>query len=569
MAATMKRISRGALLMVVGVLSVTLSNCVSAQNVGTSNAAPKVTAYCSNPGAFDESCFRNALTAVAGKTGAKLVVPAGTYRLGPLVIATSNVILNCEPGAILQPTESSSGVRVTGNSVVFDGCTFDFANMKSGPGMMVTKSSGFTLQNGEIIHIGEQSGLQLNQTSNAVIDKNRFATDGTGDAVFAYGPTANIRITDNHGVGSIDVDSGRNANGASHGVVFTGNVLQPVKGKTILTTGDFSNGYGPASPITQIVITGNTCNIVAASAAVEPFGCYSLVSGDGLTFTNNTMNAVGQYVQNSLVEMGTADATISNNTFRAGNDPGTQTYNEIIIYSTNVQLSNNTFVGTSAHGDAIRIYPESNADDISISGGSITVDNSGGARPQNDGISVACNENRIPLRVTGIAGGGAKGAVSSVAIVQYPGKNAPVGGGFSRTSGVAATGGSGTGLKLDVLSVDAHGGITSLGVSPGQAGNNYAMGDVVYLPVRGTESAAEAKGVEISGVTISGAFLHAVDIQSFQEASCPVSAELQNLTISGASDATPIATGVFERGATVKSGAIRLAHVTKATDTDR
>ena len=569
MAAMIERISRGALLAVAGVLSVTLSDCASAQNSDAPSAELKVTAYCSNPGSLDESCLRNALTAVAGKTGAKLVVPVGTYRLGSLVIATSNVTLDCEPGAILQPTESSNGIRITGNNVVFDGCTIDLENIKSGPGMMVTKASGFAMQNGAIIHIGEQSGLQLSQTSNAVIDKNRFATDGTGDAVFAYGPTANIRITNNQGVGSIDVDSGRNAGGASHGVVFTGNVLQPVKGKTILTTGDFSNGFGPASPIMQIVITGNTCNIVAASATVAPFGCYSLVSGDGLTFANNTMNAVGQYVQNSLVEMGTADAEISNNTFRAGNDPGAQTYNDIIIYSANVQLSNNTFIGTSAHGDAIRIYPESNADGISISGGSITADNSGGARPQKDGILVACNENRIPLRVTGIAGGGAKGAVSSVAIVQYPGKNAPVGGGFSRVMGVAATGGSGTGLKLDVLSVDARGGITSLGVSSGYAGNNYAMGDVVYLPVSGSESAAEAKGIEISGVTISGAYVHAVDIQSFQEASCPVSAELQNLTISGASDVTPIAIGVFERGAAVKSGAIRFEHVTKATDTDR
>ena len=64
---------------------------------------------------------------------------------------------------------------------------------------MVTRASGFTLQNGAIVHIGEQSGLQLNQTTNAVIDNNRFATDGTGDAVFAYGPTANIRITNNPG----------------------------------------------------------------------------------------------------------------------------------------------------------------------------------------------------------------------------------------------------------------------------------------------------------------------------------------------------------------------------------
>ena len=231
MAATIERISRGALLVVVGVLSVTLSDCASAQNGGTSSADPKVTAYCSNPGSLDESCLRNALTAVAGKTGAKLLVPAGTYRLGSLAIATSNVTLDCESGAILQPTESSNGIRITGNNVVFDGCTIDLENIKSGAGMMVTRASGFAMQNGAIIHIGEQSGLQLNQTSNVAIDKNRFATDGTGDAVFAYGPTANIRITDNHGVGSIDVDSGRNANGASHGVVFTGNVSAAGKGQ--------------------------------------------------------------------------------------------------------------------------------------------------------------------------------------------------------------------------------------------------------------------------------------------------------------------------------------------------
>jgi hypothetical protein len=442
--------------------------------------------------------------------------------------------------------------------------------------MIVTKASGFTFENGAIVHIGEPSGLQLNQTSNALIDKNRFATDGTGDAVFAYGPTANIRITNNHGVGSVDVVSGRNAGAASRGVMFTGNTLQPVAGKTILTTGDFSNGYGPASPITHIVATGNTCNIAAASAATAPFGCYSLISGEGLTFANNTMNAVGQYVGYSLVEMGSTDATVANNIFRAGNDPGAQTYNDIILYSANAQLSNNTFMGTSAKGDAIRIYPESNADDISISGGSITSNNLVGApatarigRAQSNAIAVACNESRIPIRVTGIAGGGARGPVASVGIAQFPGKNAPVGGGFSRTSGVAVLGGSGTGLKLDVLSVDPHGGIASLGVSRGYAGDNYAMGEMVYLPVSGPESAAEAKGIEMNGLTISGVFDHAVDIQSFQEASCPVFAELQNVTISGMSDATPIEIGVYERGATVKSSAIRFAHVVKATDTDR
>jgi hypothetical protein len=570
---TKRRVRRTANLAALSVLMTMQWNPARPQNGASASVAPKVTAYCSHPGSLDESCFRNAMAAVAGKGAATLVVPAGTYRVGPLTIGSSNLTLRCETGAILELAEASGGIRITGNHVVFDGCALDLENMKSGPGMIVTKASGFAFQSGAIVHIGDQSGMQLNQTSDAVIDRNSIATDGTGDAVFSYGPTANIRISNNHGVGSFDVVSGRNANGASQDVVFTGNELQPVAGKTILTTGDFSNGYGPASPIRNITITGNTCNIVAASAAAAPFGCYSLVSGEGLTFANNTMNAAGQYVGNSLVEMGTADATISNNTFHAGNDPGAQSYNDIIIYSADVHLSGNNFMGTSTNGDAIRIYPESNADDISIDGGRITADSpvrTHADRAQNVAIAVACNENRIPLRVTGIAGGGARGAVTSVAIVQYPGKNAPVGGGFTRAAGIAATGGSGSGLRLDILGVDAHGGITSLRVSPGHAGDNYAMGEVVDLPVSGSESAAESSGIEIGGgLTISGAFLHAIDIQSFQKASCPVSAQLEDITISGPNDATPIEVGVFERGATVKSGAVRLAHVRKPSDSDR
>ncbi|MGB8847777.1 MAG: hypothetical protein WCC73_19010, partial [Terracidiphilus sp.] len=136
MEAAMERIARGAIVMVAGMLSVTLSNCASAQNGSTANGAPKVTAYCSHPGELDESCFRGAFAAAAGKAGAKLAVPAGTYRLGSLAIAASNVTLDCEPGAILQPTVLSNGIRITGDNVVFDGCTFDFEKIKSGPGMM-------------------------------------------------------------------------------------------------------------------------------------------------------------------------------------------------------------------------------------------------------------------------------------------------------------------------------------------------------------------------------------------------------------------------------------------------
>lgn len=636
-------ISRVVVVMVAGALSAPQVNCVRAQSNAAANIAPKVTAYCAIPGILDESCFHNAFSALAGKAGAKLAVPAGTYRIGTLAIANSNVALECEPGAILQPTEASNGIRVTSNNVVFDGCTLDAGKIKSYPGMVVTGASGFTFENGAIVHVGQQSGLQLSQTTNALIDRNSFATDGAGDVVFAYGPTSNIRITNNHGVGTIDVDSGRNAGKASVGVLFSGNTMQPVVNAPILTVGDFSDGYGPASPITDIVISGNTCNVVAPSPAVAPFACFSVVGDDGLTFDHNTMNAVGQYVQDSLLEIGTTDASIANNIFRAGNDPGAQSYNDIIIYSADVHLSNNTFNGTSAYGDAISLYAESNADDISISGGSITSDNSFGAlitsqkagsgysgqghcsiqggvalaparctvnvtkdggltfkityagrytapptsittdlttqgtpasarigRAQNDAIAVACNQSRLRLRVTGIVGGGATGPVSSAAIVFYPGKNAPVGGGFSRASGIAVTGGSGSGLKLDILGVDPRGGITSLGVSPGHAGNGYKMGDVIYLPVSGSQTAAEAQGIEIDGgLTISGAFLRGIDIQSFNQASCPVSAEVQNVSISGGSDAAPIATGIFQRGATVKSGTVRLAHVTRAVDTDR
>lgn len=605
--------------------------------------ALNVTDYCSPAGKLDESCFRNALAAMSAKAITTLQVPRGTFEISSLTITAPNVTFQCLPGAVLQPTSSSNGIRVNANNVTFDGCELD---MKRGPGaagIVATKVSGFSFKNGAITNIGSQTGLQLDQTSNATVDHNHFLTQGNGDAAFAYGPTTNIRITNNSGIGSNDVVSGRNANGSSSGILFSGNVLQPVVNKTILTTGDFSNGFGPASPITNIVISGNTCNIVAKSAAVAPFGCFSLVGSYDLTFADNTMNAIGQYVGDSLVELGTSRSAISGNVFNDGDDPGAQHYDGIVIYMGEVALSNNVFTGSSAYGDAIRIYPQSNANGISIAGGKIDAGSTFGAqvvsqyagtgysgtgictvnggiytaqarckadvtkdgglaftltyagkysaaptsittnmttrgapatahlgRATNQGISVACNQSGIPMRVTGIAGPGPTGPVTSVAVFEAPGEDAPVGGGFTGTAGTAVTGGSGSGLRLDVRGVDPKGGLASVGVTAGGAGSGYKIGDIVQYPVTGSQIAAKATGVTIGGgISISGALYHAIDIQGFQGTRCPVSASLENATISGPNSGTEIVTGIYQRNASVKLSRTQFTHVTSSTDGDR
>ncbi len=615
---------------IVGLL--TLSAPLSAQ---TMNSAINVATYCSTRGTLDETCFRNALATVPAGAQATLQVTGGKYQITSLKIDTPNVTLKCLPGAILQPTASSDGIRINANNVALDGCTLDMQSATRDPGVIATRVSGFSFKNGSIIHIRNQPGLQLDQTSNDVIDHNYFSTTGSGDAVMAYGPTSNIRITNNFGTAANDVVSGKNANGPSSGVYFIGNTLQPTPNSTILTTGDFTDGFGSVSPITNIVVTGNTCNIVAATSSTAPFGCYSLVGSSDLTFSGNIMNAAGQYVEDSLLELGAARSTISGNVFNEGNDPGAQAYDGIIIYSSNVTLSKNTFVGSSAYGDPIHIYTQTNASNISITGGSINIGNSFGAQitrqtpgtgysgigtcsvnggtytararctatvtrsggvifaityagqytvaptsittslntsgtpatalveeAKHQAIGAACNQRRIPIRVTGIAGPGPTGPVTSVSISGYPGPNAPVGGGFNKATGAIVEGGSGTGLKLDILSVDSLGGITSLGVTARNAGSGYRVGDTVYYPVSGSQTAAKLAGLEIGGgLIISGAVHQGIAIQGFQGTKCPTSATLGDVTISGPSDATPIITGVYSENSTVKAGNIRFSHV--------
>jgi hypothetical protein len=599
-----------------------------------------VTGYCSAPGVLDDNCFRNALAKLKDGQNSILQVPRGVFRITALDVTTPNVTFKCLSGAVLKPVHSSAGIRVNANNIAFDSCELDMQEADSAPGILATKVSDFSFKNGSIINIQNQPGLQLNQTSNATIDHNHFVTNGNADGLVAYGPTSQIHITNNSGIASIDVISGRNANGSSSGVFFTGNVLQPIANKTILTTGDFTDGYGPASPITNIVITGNTCTIVAANPAVAPFGCFSLVGSYDLTFSRNVMNAKGQYVGDSLLELGTSRATISMNTLTAGDDPGAQSYDGIVIYSGGVSLSGNIFEGSSAYGDSIRIYPQTNARNISIGGGSInfgsffgaqiisqvpgtkysgigdcsveggvyaskarctvTVDKDGGAvftmtyagqytvpptaittnlktqgtpatiqigRARNHAIAVACNQDHIPVRVTGISGAGPTGPVTSVSVFEYPGENAPVGGGFITTPGTPISGGSGSGLKLDILSVDQSGGIASIGVSAGGSGSGYKIGDIVQYPVTDQQFAAEASGVSIGGgLTISGAIFHAVDIQGFQGTRCPVSASIENLGISGSDDTNEVVTGIYQRNASVKLGKLSFTHVATSAD---
>jgi hypothetical protein len=611
----------------------------SAQTANTVNIA----AFCAPSGSLNDSCLRAALLAVKPGEGGVLQVPAGTIKISSLSLTTPNLTIECLAGAVLQPAAASGGIDVSADNITFDGCTLDMQNLTDPAGIVVKQASGFTFKNGSIINIGSAPGVQLYQTKNATIDHNRFATVGTADAVLAYGPTTNIHITNNSGIGSNDVLSGRNAMGKSSGVYFTGNALQPVVNKTILTTGDFSDGFGTASPVTNIVITGNTCNIVAASPSVAPFGCFSLVGSYDLTFAKNTMNAKGQYLQDSLLELGASRSTVSSNTFNQGDDPGAQKYDGIVLYRGNVTLSQNIFTGSSAYGATIHIYPQANANGISISGGSISADNSFGAeivnqkpgsgysgtgrcsvdggvytaqarctatvtrdggvvfaipyagrytvaptsvstdlstrgtpaivqvgRARNQAIQAACNQSSIPVRVTGIAGSGPSGPVTSASISEFPGANAAVGGGFRAGQQMTATGGSGNGLKLEVSTTDSQGGVGSLAIPSGGAGSGYKVGDTVYLPAGGSQIAAEALGIEIGGgLTVSGAWYHAVDVQGYMGTRCPVSASIQDLTINGPNETTQVATGVFYRNAAMKLGTIRLNHVARNADGDR
>jgi hypothetical protein len=135
---------------------------------------------------------------------------------------------------------------------------------------------------------------------------------------------------------------------------------------------------------------------------------------------------------------------------------------------------------------------------------------------------------------------------------------------------MTATGGSGNGLKLEVSTTDRQGGVGSLAIPSGGSGSGYKVGDTVYLPAGGSQIAAEALGIEIGGgLTISGAWYHAVDVQGYMGTRCPVSASIQDLTINGPNETTQVATGVFYRNAAMKLGTIRLNHVARNADGDR
>jgi hypothetical protein len=157
--------------------------------------------------------------------------------------------------------------------------------------------------------------------------------------------------------------------------------------------------------------------------------------------------------------------------------------------------------------------------------------------------------------------------VTSVSISEFPGANAAVGDGFSARQAATAAGGSGHGLKLEVSTTDSEGGVGSITIPRDGAGSDYKAGDTVRLPVIGQQTAAEALGIEIGGgLTISGAWFHAVDIQQYHGARCPVSASIHDLTINGPNDTTPVVTGVFHKNAAIKLGTIHLNHVARNED---
>lgn len=181
------------------------------------------------------------------------------------------------------------------------------------------------------------------------------------------------------------------------------------------------------------------------------------------------------------------------------------------------------------------------------------------------GITLECNQNKISMRVSGAGTGG---AVTSVLMSFYLGLDAQVGGNFTVSTCNATTGGSGTGLQVDIQAVGSLGGIASLGVTSGNAGTGYTQGDIVYLPVSGVQYAGGLNGVLIGGgLAIGGAFYRGISISNDScGASAPITAAIDGVSINGVSTPTPIAQGVYgNANSIVAIGTVTDVNVAAAT----
>lgn len=366
---------------------------------------------CTIPGSITQSCY----------------VAPGTYSVSSTITITqSNILILCQPGAILTQTSSNPILRVlgSGNNVTVDGCTFD-ANNELGSGLtdvinVGNGTSGFTLRNSTVKNTisnssGYNAGILISGgASNVLIEKNTLLGPTAG--IISYSPVANLQIINNVITGQISIQSPATG-GSTSSLVIAGNIITPQIGGACVVVQDASSSG--TNPNTDFTLSHNVCKIQGTSTSNPVFGAFSLVSSQPnqgnsgtCTVADNVVEANGQYISYALWEIGLTGCTFSGNMTKAGGDNSSQGYHAWIIYSGNNTFTGNNTVGWGANGSGMVFYPQNTSapygNNNIVTGGSLIASMTGGAG--NMALSIMCNVNGSSaqnMKITGVLISGA------------------------------------------------------------------------------------------------------------------------------------------------------------------
>jgi hypothetical protein len=176
------------------------------------------------------------------------------------------------------------------------------------------------------------------------------------------------------------------------------------------------------------------------------------------------------------------------------------------------------------------------------------------------GIAATCNLNNTSLTAT-VTAIGPRGAVSALAINQGFLK---VGRHWAVSFGNRTSGGSGHSLQLNITSVDSSGTILAVAPTSGYEGTRYLAGDQVALIASGSQQVGSILNLGVGGgLTISGPFAMGIGIAQNNSPFCPVSGQIDGVTLAGASSSNPLPAGIQAYKSTVREGAVRFVNVTK------
>jgi parallel beta-helix repeat protein len=357
------------------------ANIVNGNPIVPSGIAPQVAIL---PGGAQPSGTLATALATYGANTTIILPPSYSETVTTEVaMNAASVTLKCSTGATL--TRSSGLTRpiitITANNVTITGCSINSNNVGEGSfgqTVLASGASNVTFTGNNVFNI-EDNGIVGYGSNNFTLDSNTLSSNQYSSSVSGVGcyfyaqtgtPMTGLRVTNNRFNGSgCDIEDLNT--GQIEGFIFTGNTGSiSNNGEALLAGGDFSSTKN--SPVLNGTIADNTCFLVGPSSAQEPFSCYTFAEGYGFNITGNTNYAAGQWVNDSIFEIGgLMNSTISGNTIYAGSDPGSQNYADFIGYLGGNTYANNNIYGTSRNGSAYQIY----ANTTKYNGGAVNANN--------------------------------------------------------------------------------------------------------------------------------------------------------------------------------------------------